>query len=153
MPRKRSILLAADDETTIRLIRNAYEQRHLSYPLIVAGTGSDAVHYLRQRGMFADTAQFPPPRLVLADLEMAGLGGLLIVRFVRKFEDGKLPVAVFGKPGDIRSFERASELGANERLFKPETPLGAEFFVSSIEERWLNEASEQAQAEERGIGD
>lgn len=99
------ILLVDDDEAVRTGIRRFLAKRH---EVIEAPGGREALDAL-QAGRFD---------LVLSDIHMPGVGGLELLRGVRKV-DLDVPVVLFTGQPDLETAIRAIEYGALEYLTKP----------------------------------
>ena len=91
-----TVLLVDDDPDDILLFRNALRKSPVLVKLQVVCDGHDAIGYLKGEGAFANRAQYPLPGIVLLDLHMPRVGGLVVLRWIRKQTSlAGLPVVVF----------------------------------------------------------
>ncbi|HTD66733.1 MAG TPA: response regulator [Candidatus Limnocylindria bacterium] len=112
-----TILLVDDDADDVLLFRYALGESALPAELRVVHNGLDAVKYLSGYGVFGNRAEFPMPGLVLLDLQMPGLDGLGVLRWVRRQHSlVNLPVVVF--TGSDHGPAEAIENGADVYLRK-----------------------------------
>jgi CheY-like chemotaxis protein len=78
------------------------------------------VSYLNGTGKYQNRAEFPPPQLVLLDLNMPGMGGLELLRWIRQDPElCKLRVIVLSGSDASRDVSDAYAAGANSYLVKP----------------------------------
>lgn len=102
------ILIVEDNETNIRTLTDYLAARH--YRLDTARSGSEAIQLVRSN----------QPDLILMDIQMPGMDGLDVIRFVR--DDDALhaipiiALTALAMPGDR---EKALAAGANDYLSKP----------------------------------
>jgi len=113
--RSRSILLVEDNPMDVDLTRRAFRRRYLQSRIEVARDGEDALAYLERWEQGE-----PPPALVLLDLKLPRIGGLEVLREIRRRPRFRTLVVVVltssVEPGDIRA---AYEAGANSYVVKP----------------------------------
>ncbi len=68
-----------------------------------------------------DVRTFPPPKLILLDLDLPQPGALDVLQWLRSGEPyERIPVIVLTSPQGASQVDRALELGANSCLLKPE---------------------------------
>lgn len=129
------ILHAEDDPTDRLLIRHAFERAAPSVRLLFAKDGQEAIDYLAGRGVFADRAAYPVPKLVLLDLKLPKKSGFEVLEWVRA-EPGlkQLPVLVLTSSQESSDIERAYALGANSYLVKKVDVKAMREVVSGIGE-------------------
>jgi CheY-like chemotaxis protein len=91
-----TILLVDDDADDVLLFRYALGESPLYAELRVVRDGLEAVKYLSGYGVFWNRAEFPMPGIVLLDLNMPGISGLKVLRWIRRQRSlCDLPVVVF----------------------------------------------------------
>lgn len=102
-------ILIADDED---LIRNTLERilKSLSYSVITASEGSEAIEIIRQNANRIDA--------VFLDLIMPKMSGAEVLQKIREI-DKQLPVIIISGFSTLSSFDEAINMGANAFLQKP----------------------------------
>ena len=114
------VLLAEDDESHVHLVRRFVAKGGLVNPIHAVGNGAEAVAYLNGDGRYADRIEYPLPAMVITDLNLAGTGGLEVLRAVRSDEELKdIPVVVMSGSIEDSDIEAVHRLGASAYLVKP----------------------------------
>ena len=118
MPQNHSLLLLVEDNADDAfLFRRALEKSRLDCCLQVAKTGSEAVAYLQ------DLDQHPRPDLMFLDLNLPGLDGFGVLKWIRDQPHlSTLPVVIFTGLNSSKHETLACELGAKSVLTKPAQP-------------------------------
>lgn len=111
------ILVVEDDEDMRENLRRLLDGA--GYEVRLAMDGVEAITLL----------QMQPCHLVLTDLVMPGMGGLEMLKEIRK-QDPSLPVVFLSAFGDRATFARATELGAVDFVTKP---FRADFLLGLIQ--------------------
>ena len=113
-------LLVEDDENDILLIRRAFLKAKIVNPLQVVKGGEAAIAYLNGEGPYSNRAEFPLPSLVLLDLNMPGMDGFEVLRWIRQQQHLRmLRVVVLTSSNELRDVNLAYQIGANSFLVKP----------------------------------
>jgi CheY-like chemotaxis protein len=132
------ILLAEDEEDYMLLIRRAFSQANIPYPLQVVWNGQEAISYLKGEGKYSNRDEYPLPDLLLLDLKMPRVNGFEVLQWIRSQPGlSSLRVLVLTSSDQIRDVNEAYKLGANSFLVKP---LDFEDFAELnrlIQEFWL----------------
>jgi CheY-like chemotaxis protein len=116
----KTILLAEDNTSHVELIRHAFKDAGLPYPIQVVSDGEQAIAYLKGEGRYSDRHNYPYPALLLLDLKMPRTLGFEVLAWARRQPEHKtLPIVVLTNSSDIKDLNRAYELGANSFLVKP----------------------------------
>jgi len=137
------VLYVEDEDNDVLLMKLAFKKAGVGNSLHVVTDGRQAIEYLLGRGIFADRAQFPLPRLVLLDLNLPQMDGFSVLEQIRTHSGLKdLRVVIFTSSAEPSDQERARELGADDYAVKPSQleRLGA--FVEDLREKWLTSPSE-----------
>ncbi|MDX6250141.1 MAG: hypothetical protein QOF10_3501 [Kribbellaceae bacterium] len=114
------VLLAEDDESHVHLVRRFLAKGGLVNPIHAVRDGADAVAYLNGDGRYADRTEYPLPAVVITDLNLAGTGGLEVLRAVRGDEALKdTPVVVMSGSTEDKDIGNVHRLGASAYLVKP----------------------------------
>jgi diguanylate cyclase (GGDEF)-like protein/PAS domain S-box-containing protein len=101
-------ILVADDELTARLLMQAALEKS-DFEVVLAEDGEDALRLFREQ----------PCDLVMLDLEMPGLTGYEVCSRLREDVGKELPIVVVTGLDDLKSIERAFEIGATDFIAKP----------------------------------
>ncbi len=113
-------LYVEDDADDAFFLRHVWKRAGIRHPLIHLSSGQQAMDYLAGRGDFADRVRCPPPSLVLLDLNMPGIGGFDVLRWIRQQPDlAALRVVVFSGSNQPSDLATAQGLGAIDYLTKP----------------------------------
>jgi CheY-like chemotaxis protein len=114
------VLLAEDDESHVHLVRRFLVKGGLVNPILAVRDGAEAVAYINGEGRYADRSEYPLPAVVITDLNLAGTGGLEVLRAVRGDEQLKdLPVVVMSGSTEDEDIGAVHRLGASAYLVKP----------------------------------
>jgi DNA-binding NtrC family response regulator len=126
MNRARQILII-DDEPNLRLMfRTTLESA--GYRVAEAASAAQGLEQLRRS----------PADLVLLDLQMPGLGGMEMLKQLRKARD-PVPVVIITADGNIPDAVSAMRLGAIDFLRKPVTPEVLRTVAAQVFERHAGE--------------
>jgi len=120
MPDCTLILVVEDNRDDAALLRRAFIKARVMNPLHFASSGEEAVAYLAGTGKYSNRAEFPLPSLVLLDLQILGMDGFDVLRWIRADVTLKtLHVVVLSSADDMLDVNTAYKLGANSFLIKP----------------------------------
>jgi len=134
------VLYAEDDDNDAFLVRRAFEQAGITHRLVVVEDGKSAIEYLSGTGTYADRAQHPLPGFVLLDLNMPGLSGIEVLKWIRTTPNVcTLPVVVLTSSNQDRDVHRAYVQGANGYLVKPGTLEEFATLARAIKDYWLTQ--------------
>jgi len=133
----RPILQVEDDPNDVFLLHHALKKAGAENPVQVVTDGEQAIDYLRGAGKFADREQFPLPSLVLLDLNLPGLPGLEVLRWIRQASGIPLVVLVLSTSGEDADIAAAYRLGANGFLVKPAHAHKLVDLARAIKDFWL----------------
>ena len=139
-PSKKVILYAEDNDSDAFLITIAFKKAGIEHDLEVVPNGQTAIQYLSGEGKYADRAQYPLPSLVLLDLNMPGVSGLEVLKWIRTTPSVCTLVAVMltssNQDADIH---RAYTQGANGYLVKPGSIDAIIAMAQAIKDYWLTQ--------------
>ncbi len=118
---KRQILVVDDIPMNRALIKSALE---LEFEIFEASDGAEALAALKQHnGVDA----------VITDIQMPGMGGLDLIREIRKIpEYNHISIIANTQFGDPEQEEEILDLGANDFVYKPTTPKIIELRVRNV---------------------
>jgi CheY-like chemotaxis protein len=116
----RPVLYAEDEDNDAYLMQRAFAKAGVSNPLQVVVDGAAAIQYLSGTGEFSDRTRFPPPCLLLLDLNLPRQTGLEVLEWVRSQPSlQSMPVVILTSSSQDRDIGSAYSLGANGYLVKP----------------------------------
>jgi CheY-like chemotaxis protein len=114
------VLLVEDNEDDMALVRRAFAKGKVVNPLHVVGSGEEALEYLLGTGRYANRSEYPLPELMLLDLDLPGIDGFQVLRWLRQQPELKaLRVVVLTASDALTDANQAYQLGANSFLVKP----------------------------------
>ena len=114
------ILVVEDSEDQVFLLLHAFQKVGIVNPVQVVNCGEDAIDYLSGAGRYCDWKEFPLPSMVLLDLNLPGLNGLEVLRWIRQHPGLRaLRVAMLTSSELSQEINAAYEAGANVFLTKP----------------------------------
>jgi len=117
--REVTILLVEDDPGHARLIEKNLRRSNLANDIITASDGRQALDYLFGEGEYAG-GEYPPPLLVLLDLNLPVLDGYQVLERMKTDERTKhIPVIVLTTTDDAREVSRCYDLGCSVYVTKP----------------------------------
>jgi CheY-like chemotaxis protein len=132
------VLYAEDDESDAFLFQHAFAQAGITQRLIIVRDGQMAIEYLAGTGAYADRAQYPLPSLVLLDLNMPGVSGLDVLRWIRANPAlSTLTAVILTSSNQQADIHRANEHGADDYLVKPCELDAIISLARTINDRWL----------------
>jgi CheY-like chemotaxis protein len=119
------ILMADDDPDDRLLAEQALRLYRLKNGLILVEDGEELLDYLLHRGKYADAARFPPPGLILLDLNMPRKDGREALAEIKSHPQlRRIPVVVLTTSKAEEDVIRSYDLGANAYITKPVTFQG-----------------------------
>jgi CheY-like chemotaxis protein len=134
------ILYAEDEETDAFFLQRAFEQAGIGQRLVIVGSGQEAINYLEGKGDYADRTQHPFPSLALLDLNMPGISGLEVLKWIRaKPNLCTLVTLVLTSSNQDTDVHRAYRQGANGYLVKPGDIDSLLTMARAIKEYWLTQ--------------
>jgi CheY-like chemotaxis protein len=138
MSNRELILLVEDNEDHALLIRRGLCKGPSVESLQVAISGEEALEYLGGTGRYSDRDEFPLPSVVLLDLELPGISGFEVLRWIRKQTELKsVWVVVMTCSESEQNASLASILGANSFIVKPKDLDSLIQMVEASRPYWL----------------
>lgn len=114
------ILIADDDPEDRMLIIDALHESHLSNTIQYVEDGEELLDYLRNKGKYADSKQYPTPGMILLDLNMPKKDGREALKELRADARFKsIPVVVLTTSKAEEDILKTYDLGANSFITKP----------------------------------
>ena len=134
----RTVLLVEDDPDHEELIRRALHDRDASVDLRVTRHGEEALDYLLRRGVWADAARSPRPRLVLMDLRLPRLDGFHVLGAIKSAPRLRcIPVVVLTTSQYEPDVAQAYAAHANSYLVKPADFTQLTDLLDGVARYWL----------------
>ena len=114
------ILLIEDNEDDELLTLRALARNNIKNEVIVVRDGAEAMDFLFAQGRYDGRDPSEMPALTLLDLKLPKVGGLEVLRAIRKNELTRLlPVVVLTSSLEEQDLIRSYGLGANSYVRKP----------------------------------
>jgi two-component system response regulator len=114
------ILLVEDNPLDIGLIRKALKQKNLAKSLVVLRDGAEALEFLFGRGNYTERRGFPPPKIVLLDLDLPTVSGLEVLRTLRGDPATRtIPIVILASSRQEQDIVESYRLGVNSYIIKP----------------------------------
>ena len=114
------ILIADDDLDDCEMIKEALHESRLLNDLHFVGDGEELMNYLYHKDKFQDRLKFPPPGLILLDLNMPKKDGREALREIKGSSHLRhIPIIVFTTSQAEEDVLRTYDLGVNSFITKP----------------------------------
>jgi CheY-like chemotaxis protein len=132
------VLLVEDNTEDVILFRRAFLKARVLNPLLVVGDGEEAISYLQGTGRYSKRMEFPLPAVVVLDLNLPGMSGFEVLRWIRNKPGLQtLTVVVLTSSDHISDVNQAYQLGANSFLVKPADLDSLIQIMASFRGYWL----------------
>ncbi len=130
MTELKEILLVEDNPRDIELTLEALSGHKLVNRITIVNDGVEALEYLRCEGKYKD--RLPTlPAVVIADIKMPRMGGIELLRAIRRDERLKrLPVVMLTSSREEEDIIRSYDHGTNAYIVKP---MQFSDFIKAIE--------------------
>lgn len=136
-----SVLYVEDEEYDALFMERAFRKSGTATALRVVTDGQQAIDYLAGCFAAAGPALENLPALVLLDLNLPGVSGFDVLRWIRSRQEMKnIPVVIFSSSGRPDERNRAQALGADDYLQKPGSAFDFTAVVQTLQSRWLKPA-------------
>lgn len=114
------ILLVEDNDSDAKLTIRALKKKNLGNNLVHVTDGAEALDFLFARGEYAHRQVSEVPKVILLDLNMPRIGGLDVLREIRKHEKTMfIPVVIMTSSREDRDIVDSYKLGVNSYVVKP----------------------------------
>ncbi|MBN1828521.1 MAG: response regulator [Deltaproteobacteria bacterium] len=114
------ILLVEDNSDDIELTLRALKKNRIANRIDVVTDGEEALDYLFSREKYRDRNPDDKPVVILLDLKLPKIGGLEVLREIRRDERTKLiPVVILTSSSEEQDLVTSYSLGANSYIRKP----------------------------------
>jgi len=132
------ILIAEDDPEDRMLTQEALEEASLADQIYFVEDGEELMDYLTNRSQFADVDQFPPPRLILLDLNMPRKDGREALQEIKQNPQlMRIPVIVLTTSKAEEDVAKIYSLGGNSFITKPVSFEGMVEVVKTLSKYWF----------------
>jgi CheY-like chemotaxis protein len=127
------VVLVDDTESDRFTMSIVLEKSRLQNEVVCLEDGRAAIEHIEA----VSAGRFPIPALMLVDVNMPGITGFEVLRFIKSKDDGRRsPIIAMLTSSDAEAdMQRAEELGADDYLPKQS---GLAKFVSLVNERFRN---------------
>lgn len=133
-----TILMADDDADDRQMTREAFEQARVANDLRFVENGAELMDYLHRRDKFKDPALFPPPGLILLDLNMPLKDGREALREIKADPRLKsIRIVVMTTSTAEEDVCRTYQLGAESFITKPVTFAALVDVIQAMGRYWL----------------
>lgn len=117
---EKNILLVEDNQDDIDLTLRALQKSNIVNEMITVHDGVEALEYLMCRGIYSNRDPEDLPAVILLDLKLPKMGGLELIKKLRKEEKTKLiPVVILTSSKEEQDLVQSYSLGANSYIRKP----------------------------------
>lgn len=112
-------MIAEDNEDDAYFLKYALKQAGLPSPIHICADGEEVRNYLKGEGIYADRYKYRFPRIVVLDLKMPKMGGLDVLRWLKKDPKcGVIPVIILSSSEHPADIDACYQAGANAYLVK-----------------------------------
>lgn len=133
-----TILLVEDNPADALLLIRAFAKAGVRNPVNHLPEGETGQAFLNGTGPYADRQLHPLPILMILDLNLPGISGLELLRWIRTQRSlRRIPVLVLTSERNDRFMEAAYAAGANSYLLKSFDSEEIDRVVNLITEYWL----------------
>ncbi len=133
-----TILLVEDNHADAVLLTRAFVRAGVRNPINHFSEGETAQKFLDGQGEYVDRQMHPLPILMILDLNLPGMSGLELLRWIRLQRHlRRIPVLVLTSEREDRYMEAAYTAGANSYLLKSFDVEEINRVVDLISNYWL----------------
>jgi len=120
MNKNREIVVVEDNPDDELMILDAFEENHVTNPIVVLRDGEEALDYFFARGRYSGRELHGSPLAILLDLNMPKVNGIEVLRELRAHERTKtFVVIILTTSTEQEDLVQSYELGANSFVRKP----------------------------------
>ena len=117
---RRVILLVEDNLDDEKLTLRAMKKNNIVNDIIIARDGAEALEYIFAKGKYEGRDILDRPQVILLDLNLPKIGGLEVLRQIRKDPRTALyPVVILTSSTEEKDLVESYRLGANSYIRKP----------------------------------
>src|SRR5688572_13721820 len=133
-----TILMADDDEDDRLLARDALNESKVLNEFHSVEDGVELMKYLRKQAPYSDGARYPPPSLILLDLNMPRMDGREALALIKSDPALRgIPVIILTTSKAEEDMLRGYELGAASYITKPVTFEKLVDLMKSLGRYWI----------------
>ncbi len=137
------VLYAEDEQDDVFFMRYVWELASIPNPLIDVQDGQEAIDYLAGKGRFSDREKHPLPCLLLLDLNLPGLNGFDVLRWLRQQPELEgLKVVIVSGSNQETDMKTAQSLGITDYVVKPASPNHLLEILQEKKGLWLPKENE-----------
>ena len=134
---KYTLLIVDDDEDQRLIFKKTFQALGTKYKVQLAGSGDEAMAYLKGEGKYKDRAKFEFPSYVITDLNMSPGDGFHILDFLKDHPAlSVIPVVMLSTSDDPDDIRQAYLLGASSYFVKPVGLESLKELLRKIHEYW-----------------
>lgn len=138
-PAGMAVLYVEDEANDIFFMRWAFQRASLNVYFHTVTDGQRAIDYLSGKAPYQDRREHPFPSLILLDLHLPVVPGFEVLKWIRAQENLRnLPVIIFSSSSRPDDERKATQLGANQYIYKPSSGLEFSTVASCLKERWFH---------------
>jgi CheY-like chemotaxis protein len=135
VPRPIEILLVEDNPAEVRLTVEGLKEARIANNLSFVSDGQSAIEYLQHKGRYQGA---PRPDLILLDLNLPGIDGREVLKFIKSDPGLKvIPVVIITSSEAESDIIKSYEEHANCFISKPIDFNGFTTVIRSIEHFWF----------------
>lgn len=128
-----TFLLVEDSEDDALLLRLALAKAKIANPIQLVASGEEAIAYFSGAGEYSNRQKYPLPALVFMDLNLPGMGGLQVMKWLQgQIHLRHIRVVALSSSPDARCFYKVRELGADGSFSKTHDYQDVIAFVRSF---------------------
>jgi chemotaxis family two-component system response regulator Rcp1 len=127
-----NVLLVEDNEGDVVLAKEAFRRVSSDINITHIYDGEDVIAYLNSKIITL-------PNLIVLDLNLPGMNGLEILKFIKSTEHIKnIPVVVFTTSNNLKDISKCTELKADSYVIKPIDLMEYFDVVAKMNRTWLD---------------
>lgn len=132
-------ILVVDDEPNDRdLITRAFRRNGVTEIIHCAGSGEEALAFLKGEGKHSDRSLFKYPSFIITDLKMPDGDGFVVLEHLKSNPEWAIiPTVVLSASNDPDDIKRAYMLGASAYLAKPASPQDLQKLLKVLFDFWM----------------
>lgn len=133
-----TILMADDDEDDRLLTQDALNESRVLNNLHCVEDGVELLNYLKRKGKYADSEEYPRPGLILLDLNMPRKDGREALKEIKADPDLKsIPVVILTTSKEEEDMVKGYGLGAASYITKPVHFEGLVDLMKALGKYWV----------------
>lgn len=114
------LLMVEDSDEDFDVLRRFLLEASLESPIYRCVDGEDALDFLTNKGIYADSRIAPRPSIILVDLNLPGTDGREVIEQLKQDDTLKtIPVVVLSSSANPKDIEFCYKVGVNAYLVKP----------------------------------